>query len=104
MSEKNEQNTASLEIKDLELEKIFDPNTELPDSPKSTVEKPQYVSNFSKRWKKAQYTKAEMMEAINEIRQTQSVISNNFQFLDKRVDTVERTLQDVIRYINSRIP
>ena len=100
MSEKNDQNTVSLEIKDLDLDKIYGSNTEQPDSPNSTVEKTQYEKNFSKRWKKPQFT----MEAINEIRQTQSVISNNFQFLDKRVDNVEKTVQELIRYVNTRIP
>jgi len=42
MSEKSGQNTASLEIKALDLDEIYGPNTEMPDSPKSTVEKAQY--------------------------------------------------------------
>ena len=104
MSEKSEQNTASPEIKALDLTEIYGPNTERPDSPKTTVEKTQYEKNFSKRWKKPQYTKAEMMEAISEIRQTQTVISNNFQFLDKRMESVENTVQELIRYVNTRIP
>ena len=104
MSEKSEQNTASPEIKALDLDEIYGSNTEQPDFPKSTVEKTQYEKNFSKRWKKLQFTKAEMMEAIPEIRQTQTVISNNFQFLDKRMESVENTVQELIRYVNTRIP
>ena len=63
-----------------------------------------YERNFQRRWKKKTVTKQEMLDAVEEVRRTQSVIMDNFNFLNQRLGTAERTIREVIDYMNTRIP
>jgi len=63
-----------------------------------------YERNFQRRWKKKTATKQEMLDAVEEVRRTQSVIMDNFNFLNQRLGTAERTIREVIDYMNTRIP
>jgi len=45
-----------------------------------------------------------MLDAVEEVRRTQSVIMDNFNFLNQRLGTAERTIREVIDYMNTRIP
>jgi hypothetical protein len=90
----------------LEEFKVLEQSTEIESPPILPVEPPdkkQWEKNFSKRWKKPTYTKNEMIGDIDSIRQAQTVISNNIQFLSQRLMTLENNQKDLIQYINSRI-
>jgi len=64
----------------------------------------QYQKNFQRRWKKKNVTKQEMMDAVEEVRQMQIVMMDNFNFLNQRLGTAEQTIREVIDYMNTRIP
>ena len=103
----SEVNTNDLGTKPLEGLNISDDYTEIGNPPILPVEssdKKQWEKNFSKRWKKPTYTKGEMIGDIDSIRQAQTVITNNMQFLSQRLMTMENNQKDLIQYINSRIP
>ena len=103
----SEVNTNDLGTKPLEEVKVLEQNTEIEQAPILPVEssdKKQWEKNFSKRWKKPTYTKSEMIGDIDSIRQAQTVITNNMQFLNQRLMTMENNQKDLIQYINSRIP
>jgi hypothetical protein len=100
-------NTIDIGIKPLEEIKVLEQNTEIEPSPIMPVEssdKKQWEKNFSKRWKKPTHTKSEMIGDIDCIRQAQTVISNNMQFMSQRLMTIENNQKELIQYINSRIP
>jgi hypothetical protein len=103
----SEGNTNDIGIKPLEEIKVLEQDTAIEQAPIMPVESPekkQWEKNFSKRWKKPTYTKNEMIGDIDNIRQAQSVISNNMQFMSQRLMTMENNQKELIQYINSRIP
>jgi hypothetical protein len=103
----SEGNTNDLGTKPLEELKVLEQNTEIGNPPIIPVEssdKKQWEKNFSKRWKKPNYTKNEIIGDIGSIRQAQTVISNNMQFLSQRLLAMEDSQKELIQYINSRIP
>jgi cell fate regulator YaaT (PSP1 superfamily) len=88
----SERNTNDIGTKPLEELKVLEQSTEIEQAPIIPVEssdKKQWEKNFSKRWKKSTYTKNEIIGDIGSIRQAQTVISNNMQFLSQRLMAME---------------
>ena len=94
--EKYEQNTS----KSLEIEEQKDVPISIQSSPVSK----QWKENFSNRWNTKQYTKKEMIGTLNDVKQTQLIASSNLSSLTSRITKVEDTLNNLIAYINQRIP
>ena len=101
--EKYDENTSKIQTKSLEIVNL----TEQKDAPISIVSSPdttQWEKNFSNRWATKQYTKKEIICALNDVKQTQVVVSSNVASLTSRLTKVEENLNDLIIYINQRIP
>ena len=101
--EKYEENPSKIERKSLEIRDL----KEQKEPPISTVFSPdtkQWQKNFSNRWNTKQYTKKEIIEVLNDAKQTQVVISSNVASLTSRLTKVEENLNALIVYINQRIP
>ena len=101
--EKYEQNTSKSFSKPLEIEDLNE-QKEPPISVVSSPDTTQWQKNFSNRWNTKQYTKKEMICALNDVKQTQTVVSSNVASLTSRLTKVEENLNDLIVYINQRIP
>jgi hypothetical protein len=94
--EKYEQNTSN----SLEIEEQKD----VPISVASSSDTKQWTKNFSNRWNTKQYTKKELIGTLNDVKQTQLIASSNLSSLTSRITKVEDTLNNLIAYINQRIP
>ncbi len=90
----SEGNTNDMSTKPLEELKVLEQNTEIGNPPITPVE-----SSDKKQWKKPTYTKNEIIGDIGSIRQAQTVISNNMQFLSQRLMTMENNQKELIQYI-----
>lgn len=87
-----EENTTNKEG-DEEEEEIFKPSTK-----KATS-----TNNLSMRWSKKQPTKSELVESFIDLKGSMSIMSNNVMAMDKRIQTLETNLSELISYINEKI-
>jgi len=70
----------------------------------TTPEKvPSWKGNLSKRWSKKGPSKAELTDTFLDMKNSLLVQSANVVGLNRRIEILERDMEDLIRYINSRI-
>jgi len=62
-----------------------------------------WKNNLSKRWSKKQPTKSELCDTFLDMKNSLIVQSNNTVCLNRRIESLEKDLADLIRYINERI-
>ena len=69
----------------------------------STVKKAYNSDNLSRRWAKKQPTKCELVESFLDVKGSLMITSNNVTAMDRRLQTLETNVSELITYINTKL-
>ena len=69
----------------------------------SNAKKANNIDNLSRRWAKKQPTKCELVESFLDVKGSLIITSNNVSAIDRRLQTLETNLSELIAYINTKL-
>ena len=69
----------------------------------STAKRANNSDNLSRRWAKKQPTKCELVESFLDVKGSLIITSNNLAAIDRRLQTLETNLSELIAYINTKL-